>query len=239
MEQTRPFFYKGLISFVKKVGNGNEIPAVKRDKKRRDAEFSAKLLILPKIETMEQQQTDEKFMRLALNEAESVRRAGSTHRCRGGRGRPYRRPGAQPGRNFGGRYGPRGNAGPDGGGFDRRRQVSVRMYVVCNGRALHYVCRGDCVEPDRACGLWRRRSEEGLSPLFGAGVSAPNDGDAGGIGRGVREARPFVLRCVEKVIFGKCRKKTKFAFPAFRQEFRRMVATYRTGRYFRWVCREW
>jgi hypothetical protein len=48
MEQTRPFFYKGLISFIKKVGNGNEIPAVKRDKKRRDAEFSAKLLILPK-----------------------------------------------------------------------------------------------------------------------------------------------------------------------------------------------
>lgn len=48
MEQTRPFFYKGLISFVKKVGNGNEIPAVKRDKKRRDAEFSAKLLILAK-----------------------------------------------------------------------------------------------------------------------------------------------------------------------------------------------
>lgn len=72
MEQTRPFFYKGLISFVKKVGNGNEIPAVKRDKKRRDAEFSAKLLILPKIETMEQQQTDEKFMRLALNEAEKA-----------------------------------------------------------------------------------------------------------------------------------------------------------------------
>ena len=62
MEQTRPFFYKGLISFVKKVGNGNEIPAVKRDKKRRDAEFSAKLLILPKIETMEQQQTDEKSL---------------------------------------------------------------------------------------------------------------------------------------------------------------------------------
>lgn len=72
MEQTRPFFYKGLISFVKKVGNGNEIPAVKRDKKRRDAEFSAKLLILPKIETMEQQQTDEKFMRLALNEAQKA-----------------------------------------------------------------------------------------------------------------------------------------------------------------------
>ena len=113
------------------------------------------------------------------------------------------------------------------------------MYVVCDGRALHHVCGGDCVEPGGAGGLWRRRSEAWLSPLFGAGVSAPNDGDAGGIGRGVREARPFVLRRVEKVIFGKCRKKTKFAFPAFRQEFRRMVATYRTGRYFRWVCREW
>ena len=210
MEQTRPFFYKGLISFVKKVGNGNEIPAVKRDKKRRDAEFSAKLLILPKIETMEQQQTDEKFMRLALNEAEKALEEQEVP-IGGGRGRPYRRPGAQPGRNFGGRYGPRGNAGPDGGGFDRRRQVSVRMYVVCNGRALHYVCRGDCVEPDRACGLWRRRSEEGLSPLFGTGVSAPNDSDAGGACRGVRADHNFVFRRIEKVIFGKCRKKTKFA----------------------------
>ena len=157
---------------------------------------------------MEQQQTDEKFMRLALNEAEkSVRRAGSTHRCRGGRGRTYRRSGAQPGRNLGGRYGSCGNAGPDSRSLDRRRQILVRMYVVCDGRALHHVCGGDCVEPGRAGGLWRRRSEAWLSPLFGAGVSAPNDGDAGGIGRGVREARPFVLRCVEKVIFGKCRKK--------------------------------
>lgn len=169
----------------------------------------------------------------------SVRRAGSTHRCRGGRGRTYRRSGAQPGRNLGGRYGSCGNAGPDSRSLDRRRQILVRMYVVCDGRALHHVCGGDCVEPGGACGLWRRRSEAWLSLLFGAGVSAPNDGDAGSIGRGVREARPFVLRCVEKVIFGKCRKKTKFAFPAFRREFRRMVATYRTGRYFRWVCREW
>lgn len=189
---------------------------------------------------MEQQQTDEKFMRLALNEAEKALEEqevpiGAVVVADGrivGRG-------AQPGRNLGGRYGSCGNAGPDSRSLDRRRQILVRMYVVCDGRALHHVCGGDCVEPGRAGGLWRRRSEAWLSPLFGAGVSAPNDGDAGGIGRGVREARPFVLRCVEKVIFGKCRKKTKFAFPAFRREFRRMVATYRTGRYFRWVCREW
>ena len=188
---------------------------------------------------MEQQQPDEKFMRLALNEAEKALEEQEV---------PIGAVVVADGRIVG-----RGHnlvetwrtlrlmrkCRPDSRSLDRRRQILVRMYVVCDGRALHHVCGGDCVEPGRAGGLWRRRSEAWLSPLFGAGVSAPNDGDAGGIGRGVREARPFVLRCVEKVIFGKCRKKTKFAFPAFRQEFRRMVATYRTGRYFRWVCREW
>ena len=165
---------------------------------------------------MEQQQTDEKFMRLALNEAEKAL---------------------------------------------EEQEVPIGAVVVADGRivgrghnlvetladatahaemqALTAAASTVGVEPGGAGGLWRRRSEAWLSPLFGAGVSAPNDGDAGGIGRGVREARPFVLRRVEKVIFGKCRKKTKFAFPAFRREFRRMVATYRTGRYFRWVCREW
>ena len=109
--------------------------------------------------------------------------------------------------------------------------VTVEPCIMCAG-AIAWSQVGRVVygadDPKRG---YRRYSEQ----VF----PAPNDGDAGGIGRGVREARPFVLRRVEKVIFGKCRKKTKFAFPAFRQEFRRMVATYRTGRYFRWVCREW
>ena len=175
---------------------------------------------------MEQQQTDEKFMRLALNEAEKALEEQEV---------PIGAVVVADGRIVGRGHNLVGTLADATG----HAEMQARMYVVCAGRALHHVCGGDCVEPGRAGGLWRRRSEAWLSPLFGAGVSAPNDGDAGGIGRGVREARPFVLRRVEKVIFGKCRKKTKFAFPAFRQEFRRMVATYRTGRYFRWVCREW
>ena len=188
---------------------------------------------------MEQQQTDEKFMRLALNEAEKALEEQEV---------PIGAVVVADGRIVG-----RGHnlveTLADATAHAEMQALTAAASTV-GGKYLSectlYVtvepcimCAGDCVEPGRAGGLWRRRSEAWLSPLFGAGVSAPNDGDAGGIGRGVREARPFVLRCVEKVIFGKCRKKTKFAFPAFRREFRRMVATYRTGRYFRWVCREW
>ena len=188
---------------------------------------------------MEQQQTDEKFMRLALNEAEKALEEQEV---------PIGAVVVADGRIVG-----RGHnlveTLADATAHAEMQALTAAASTV-GGKYLSectlYVtvepcimCGGDCVEPGGAGGLWRRRSEAWLSPLFGAGVSAPNDGDAGGIGRGVREARPFVLRRVEKVIFGKCRKKTKFAFPAFRREFRRMVATYRTGRYFRWVCREW
>ena len=177
---------------------------------------------------MEQQQPDEKFMRLALNEAEKALEEQEV---------PIGAVVVADGRIVG-----RGHnlveTLADATAHAEMQALTAAASTV-GGKYLSECTLYVTVEPGRAGGLWRRRSEAWLSPLFGAGVSAPNDGDAGGIGRGVREARPFVLRCVEKVIFGKCRKKTKFAFPAFRREFRRMVATYRTGRYFRWVCREW
>jgi len=153
---------------------------------------------------MEQQQTDEKFMRLALNEAEKALEEQEV---------PIGAVVVADGRIVG-----RGHnlvetladatahaemqaltaaASTVGGKY----LSECTLYVTVEPCII--VCGGDCVEPGRAGGLWRRRSEAWLSPLFGAGVSAPNDGDAGGIGRGVREARPFVLRCVEKVIFGK------------------------------------
>ena len=151
---------------------------------------------------MEQQQTDEKFMRLALNEAEKAL---------------------------------------------EEQEVPIGAVVVADGRI---VGRGhNLVETlaDATAHAEMQALTAAASTVGGKYLSEctlyvtvePCIMCAGGIGRGVREARPFVLRCVEKVIFGKCRKKTKFAFPAFRREFRRMVATYRTGRYFRWVCREW
>ncbi len=188
---------------------------------------------------MEQQQPDEKFMRLALNEAEKALEEQEV---------PIGAVVVADGRIVG-----RGHnlvetladatahaemqaltaaASTVGGKYlsECTLYVTVEPCIMCAG-AIAWSQVGRVVygadDPKRG---YRRYSEQ---------VSAPNDGDAGGIGRGVREARPFVLRRVEKVIFGKCRKKTKFAFPAFRQEFRRMVATYRTGRYFRWVCREW
>ena len=154
---------------------------------------------------MEQQQTDEKFMRLALNEAEKAL---------------------------------------------EEQEVPIGAVVVADGRI---VGRGhNLVETlaDATAHAEMQALTAAASTVGGKYLSEctlyvtvePCIMCAGAIAWsqvGRREARPFVLRCVEKGIFGKCRKKTKFAFPAFRREFRRMVATYRTGRYFRWVCREW
>ena len=192
---------------------------------------------------MEQQQTDEKFMRLALNEAEKALEEQEV---------PIGAVVVADGRIVG-----RGHnlvetladatahaemqaltaaASTVGGKYlsECTLYVTVEPCIMCAG-AIAWSQVGRVVygadDPKRG---YRRSSDRRRHR-----PPAPNDGDAGGIGRGVREARPFVLRRVEKVIFGKCRKKTKFAFPAFRREFRRMVATYRTGRYFRWVCREW
>ena len=188
---------------------------------------------------MEQQQPDEKFMRLALNEAEKALEEQEV---------PIGAVVVADGRIVG-----RGHnlvetladatahaemqaltaaASTVGGKYlsECTLYVTVEPCIMCAG-AIAWSQVGRVVygadDPKRG---YRRYSEQ---------VFPPRTTVTRGIGRGVREARPFVLRRVEKVIFGKCRKKTKFAFPAFRQEFRRMVATYRTGRYFRWVCREW
>lgn len=189
---------------------------------------------------MEQQQTDEKFMRLALNEAEKALEEQEV---------PIGAVVVADGRIVG-----RGHnlvetladatahaemqaltaaASTVGGKYlsECTLYVTVEPCIMCAG-AIAWSQVGRVVygadDPKRG---YRRYSEQVFPPRTTV--------TRGGIGRGVREARPFVLRRVEKVIFGKCRKKTKFAFPAFRREFRRMVATYRTGRYFRWVCREW
>ena len=184
---------------------------------------------------MEQQQTDEKFMRLALNEAEKALEEQEV---------PIGAVVVADGRIVG-----RGHnlveTLADATAHAEMQALTAAASTV-GGKYLSECTLYVTVEPCIMCAGAIAWSQVGRV-VYGADdpkrgyrrYSAPNDGDAGGIGRGVREARPFVLRCVEKVIFGKCRKKTKFAFPAFRREFRRMVATYRTGRYFRWVCREW
>ena len=150
---------------------------------------------------MEQQQPDEKFMRLALNEAEKAL---------------------------------------------EEQEVPIGAVVVADGRI---VGRGhNLVETlaDATAHAEMQALTAAASTVGGKYLSEctlyvtvePCIMCAGAIAWS-QVGRVVVLRRVEKVIFGKCRKKTKFAFPAFRQEFRRMVATYRTGRYFRWVCREW
>ena len=186
---------------------------------------------------MEQQQTDEKFMRLALNEAEKALEEQEV---------PIGAVVVADGRIVG-----RGHnlvetladatahaemqaltaaASTVGGKYlsECTLYVTVEPCIMCAG-AIAWSQVGRVVygadDPKRG---YRRYSEQVFPPRTT-------------VTRGVlaEECERLVLRCVEKVIFGKCRKKTKFAFPAFRREFRRMVATYRTGRYFRWVCREW
>ena len=186
MEQTRPFFYKGLISFVKKVGNGNEIPAVKRDKKRRDAEFSAKLLILPK-----NRNDGAKFMRLADEAEKAVRRAGSTHRCRGGRGRTYRRPGAQPGRRL-----PEAHAEMQAPGAASTVEANTCRMDVSSARGCVLNPESGNLVPDRY------GSCPEMQVPIGAVVNGPDVSSAGGYGLVETLSRMYAL-CMHPILPGR------------------------------------
>ena len=158
---------------------------------------------------------DEKFMRLALNEARKALAAEEVpispmippgRLARGGRGA-----GAQPRRDAFGPHGARRNAGPDGRCGDRRGQVPARVHALRDGRAVRHVRRGDRVGADGARGVGRRRSEEGLPPLFGIGPPSQDLRDAGDSRRGVRRADDFVFRPFARVVFEEKEKFYTFA----------------------------
>ena len=158
----------------------------------------------------EQRSMDEKFMRLALNEARKALAAeevpiGAVVVSRGavvGRGHNLVETLSDPtahaemqaltaaAATVGGKYLP-----------ECTLYVTVEPCVMC----------ADRVGADGARGVGRRRSEEGLPPLFGIGPPSQDLRDAGDSRRGVRRADDFVFRPFARVVFEEKEKFYTFA----------------------------
>ena len=166
----------------------------------------------------EQRSMDEKFMRLALNEArkalaEEEVPIGAVVVSRGavvGRGHNLVETLSDPtahaemqaltaaAATVGGKYLP-----------ECTLYVTVAPCVMCAGAIVN--SRGDRVGADGARGVGRRRSEEGLPPLFGIGPPSQDLRDAGDSRRGVRRADDFVFRPFARVVFEEKEKFYTFA----------------------------
>ena len=133
---------------------------------------------------MEQHETDEKFMRLALNEAQKALKQqevpiGAVVVAGGaviGRGHNLVETLADP----------TAHAEMQARCRDARGQVFAGVHALRHGRAVHHVRRGDRMGAGEPRGVGRRRSQEGLPALLRGGVPPQDDRGAGGAPGGVR-----------------------------------------------------